>query len=92
MVEVIEWITTYLKSPYGVPNTIRFSKETEQPPAATGVGGPLATRQVSLDGDGDNLRITVDIGDDVGLTGAAAPMSPRSPGVVADAEPLGEVV
>lgn len=87
MVEVIDWIVTYLKSPYGVPNMIRFSKEAEQPPAPSSVatgGGPLTSRQVS--GDGDNLRITVDIGDDVGAT------APLSPGVIVDAEPLGEVV
>ena len=89
MVEVIDWIISYLKSPYGVPNMIRFSKETEQPPAPTNsVGGaPLTARQVSVDGDGENLRVTVDIGDD-GFTGAAAPVSPR----VGDSSPLGEVV
>jgi hypothetical protein len=88
MVEVIDWIVSYLKSPYGVPNMIRFSKETEQPPPPSSVGGgPLSSRQVA--GDGDNLRITVDIGDDVGLTGAAAPLSPLA---ASDAEPLGEVV
>ena len=76
MVEVIDWIVSYLKSPYGVPNMIRFSKEAEQPPAPTSVGGgPLTARQVV--GDGDNLRVTVDIGDD-GFTGAAAPLSPRT--------------
>ena len=85
MVEVIDWIVTYLKSPYGVPNMIRFSKETEQPPAST--GGPLTARQVI--GDGDNLRVTVDIGDDAGIIGASAPMSPLA---ASDAEPLGEVV
>ena len=90
MVEVIDWIVSYLKSPYGVPNMIRFSKESEQPPAPSSVGGgPLTSRQVSIGSDGDNLRITVDIGDDVGLTGAAAPMSPEA---TAEAEPLGEVV
>lgn len=88
MVEVIEWIATYLKSPYGVPNTVRFSKEVEQPPAPTGVSGsPLVVRQVA--GDGDNLRITVDIGDDVGITGAAAPVSPLA---ASDAEPLAVIV
>ena len=87
MVEAIDWIVSYLKSsPYGVQNFIRFSKEAEQPPAASGVGAPLVARQVSS--DGDNLRVTVDIGDD-GTTGAAAPMSPLA---AADAEPLGEVV
>jgi len=90
MVEVIDWIVSYLKSPYGVPNMIRFSKEAEQPPAPSSVatgGGPLSSRQVG--GDGDNLRVTVDIGDDAGLTGASAPMSPLA---ASDAEPLGEVV
>lgn len=87
MVEAIDWTVSYLKSsPYGVQNFIRFSKEAEQPPAATGVGAPLVARQVSS--DGDNLRVTVDIGDD-GTTGAAAPLSPLA---AADAEPLGEVV
>jgi hypothetical protein len=90
MVEVIDWIVNYLKSPYGVPNTIRFSKEAEQPPApnssSTG-GAHVSARQVSLDGDGDNLRITVDIGDD-GVTGAAAPVSPPGASEVV----LGEVV
>lgn len=87
MVEAIDWIVSYLKSsPYGVQNFIRFSKEAEQPPAATGVGAPLVARQVSS--DGDNLRVTVDIGDD-GITGAAAPLSPLA---ASDAEPLGEVV
>jgi hypothetical protein len=89
MVEVIDWIVNYLKTPYGVPNTIRFSKEVEQPPAPSSVAtgdGPLSARQVSLDGDSENLRVTVDIGDDADVTGAVAPMSPRDSGT------LGEVV
>ena len=32
LTETIEWITEHLKSDYGVPNVIRLSKETEQPP------------------------------------------------------------
>lgn len=32
MAETIDWITEHLKTDYGVPNMIRFSKETEQPP------------------------------------------------------------
>lgn len=73
MVEVIDWIVVYLKSQYGVPNFIRFSKETEQCPAPSGV--PVSSsqqRQVSL--DGENLRVTMDIGDDV--SSAVAPVSP----------------
>ena len=87
MVEVIDWIVSYLKSPYGVPNMIRFSKEAEQPPPPTASvgGGPLTARQVV--GDGDNLRVTVDIGDD-GFTGAAAPVSPR----VSEGNHSGDVV
>ena len=88
MVEVIDWIVNYLKTPYGVPNMIRFSKEAEQPPAANSSSAePLSSRQVSLDGDGENLRVTVAISDD-GITGASAPLSPR----VGDNSPLGEVV
>lgn len=71
MIEVIDWIVSYLKSPYGVPNMIRFSKETEQPPAATGVATGAATgRQIVQ--DGENIRVTVSIDD----TGATAPLSP----------------
>ncbi len=71
MVEVIDWIVSYLKSPYGVPNMIRFSKETEQPPAANSVANGVATsRQVVQ--DGNDIRITVSIDD----TGATAPVSP----------------
>jgi len=87
MVEVIDWVVNYLKSPYGVPNMIRFSKETEQPTPSTGA---VSSRQVSLDGESDNLRITIDIGHD-GVTGAAAPMTPVQPGTV-DTSPLAEVV
>jgi len=71
MVEVIDWIVSYLKSPYGVPNMIRFSKETEQPPAANSIANGVATsRQVVQ--DGNDIRITVSIDD----TGATAPVSP----------------
>jgi len=86
MVEVIDWIVSYLKTPYGVPNLIRFSKETEQPPAANTPSAPLSSRQVV--GDGDNLRVTLDIGDGVGITGASAPLSPHS----SENEPLSELV
>lgn len=86
MVEVIDWIVSYIKSPYGVPNLIRFSKETEHPPAANAASVPLSSRQVV--GDGDNLRVTLDIGDGVGITGASAPLSPHS----SDNEPLSELV
>jgi hypothetical protein len=68
---------------------IRFSKEAEQPPAAVATGANhVSPRQVSLEGDSDNLRVTVDIGDDADITGASAPMSPRPSGT----ETLGEVV
>jgi hypothetical protein len=67
MVEVIDWIIAYLKSPYGVPNMIRFSKETEQPPAANSVATGRHVVQ-----DGNDIRITVSIDD----TGATAPVSP----------------
>jgi hypothetical protein len=90
MVEVIDWIVSYLKGDYGVPNMIRFSKETEQPPA------PLTQnsvkREVTVDGDSDNLLVTVSIEGD-GPTeagpGAVAPVSPVVPG---GNLPLGEVV
>jgi hypothetical protein len=42
LAEVIEWVTTYLKSPYGIPNMMRFVKETEQPPASTSSWKPKA--------------------------------------------------
>ena len=67
MLEVIDWITDYLKSQYGVPNMIRFSKEVEQP-----VNGSNPRQVVS---EGDGLRVTIDIDDD-GATGAVAPSSP----------------
>ena len=37
--EVIEWVLEQLKTPYGIPNMIRLSKETEEPPASTTSGG-----------------------------------------------------
>jgi hypothetical protein len=41
--EAIDWVCENLKSQYGVPNFIRLSKETEQPPeSASGSGGPAA--------------------------------------------------
>lgn len=41
--EAIDWVCENLKSQYGVPNFIRLSKETEQPPeSATASGGPAA--------------------------------------------------
>lgn len=67
MVEVISWITNYLKSQYGVPNMIRFSKEAEQP-----VNGSNPRQVVS---EGDSLRVTIDI-DENGAGGAVAPSSP----------------
>jgi hypothetical protein len=47
MTEIIDWIADYLKSPYGVPNMIRFSKEPEQPPT-------------SSKADGETLRVSID--------------------------------
>jgi hypothetical protein len=39
--ETIDWVCENLKSQYGVPNFIRLSKETEQPPeSASGSSGP----------------------------------------------------
>jgi len=74
MVEVIGWITDYLKTPFGVSNLIRFSKETERPVG----GGRLTDRQVV--GDGDTLRVTLDIDGASGFVdgqeGATAPLSP----------------
>ena len=72
MVEVIDWVVTYLKSQYGVPNFIRFSKETEQCPAPS---VPTGSQQRQVNSDGDSLRVTIDIGDDGG-SGAVAPVSP----------------
>jgi len=43
MAETIEWITEHLKTQYGIPNVIRFSKETEQPPESSSTFDP-ATR------------------------------------------------
>jgi hypothetical protein len=41
--EAIDWVCENLKSQYGVPNFIRLSKETEQPPeSGSGSGGPAA--------------------------------------------------
>lgn len=34
LMEVISWITDYLKAQYSVSNMLRFMKETEQPPAS----------------------------------------------------------
>jgi hypothetical protein len=36
--EVIDWVLEQLKTPYGIPNMIRLSKETEQPPVSTTSG------------------------------------------------------
>jgi hypothetical protein len=46
--ETIDWVCENLKSQYGVPNFIRLSKETEQPPesATTGAPGAPAAQQV----------------------------------------------
>jgi len=68
MAEAIEWIGEYLKSQYGVPNMIRFSKETEQPTRST-----YNPREVT--NEGDTLRVTLNI-DDCVNTGAVAPASP----------------
>ena len=42
MAETIEWITAHLKSQYGVPNLIRFAKETVQPPESKSEFQPRA--------------------------------------------------
>jgi hypothetical protein len=34
LLEMINWITEYLKGQYGVSNMLRFIKEVEQPPAS----------------------------------------------------------
>jgi hypothetical protein len=70
MLEVIDWITDYLKGQYGVPNMIRFSKETEQPSSG------VSSRQVVS--EGNDLRVTIDIDQDGtgGPNGAVAPSSP----------------
>ena len=82
MAEVIEWIVEYLKSQYGVPNMIRFSKETEQPPAS-GSGSASSSAsgpgQRTVTAEGDSMRVTLSIDDtDTGNTGAVAPISPTT--------------
>ena len=91
MVEVIDWVVVYLKSQYGVPNFIRFSKETEQPApsTATGAATSTATGARAVVNDGDNLRVTIDV--DCDASGAVVPVSPVGLGA-ADSGPLGEVV
>lgn len=42
MAETIEWITAHLKSQYGVPNLLRFAKETVQPPESKSEFQPRA--------------------------------------------------
>jgi hypothetical protein len=90
MVEVIDWIVSYLKGDYGVPNMIRFSKETEQPPA------PLTQnsvkREVTVDGDSDNLLVTVSIEGDGPTEAGPGAVAPVSPVVPEGNLPLGEVV
>ena len=90
MVEVIDWIVTYLKSPYGVPNMIRFSKETEQPPPSS--VGLNTQRHVALDGDSDNLRVTVSIEGDNSTADGPRAVAPVSPIVAVGNLALGEVV
>ena len=46
MAETIDWITEHLKTQYGVPNIIRFAKETEQPPESNSKFQPPASRVV----------------------------------------------
>ena len=60
MVEVIDWIMNYLKTPYGVPSVLRFSKETEQPPVSSSTGFNLNREVVN---QGENLTVTVDVAD-----------------------------
>jgi shikimate kinase len=75
MAEVIDWIVEYLKSQYGVPNVIRFSKETEQP-AASNLTDGSANSQRTVTAEGDSMRVTLSIDDNAGDTGAVAPVSP----------------
>ena len=59
MAEVIEWIMNYLKTPYGVPSVLRFSKETEQPPASSSSGfNSASNREVKV--EGNSLQISID--------------------------------
>jgi len=49
LLEVITWITEYLKAQYSVSNMLRFMKETEQPPASK-----TAWSKVTVDVDDTN--------------------------------------
>ncbi len=91
MVEVIEWIMNYLKTPYGVPSLLRFSKETEQPPAASSSGFNSRREVVN---EGENLRVTVDLGSEIyaepvasegPVASSEGPVASEGP-VVADAD------
>jgi hypothetical protein len=85
MVEVIEWIMNYLKTPYGVPSLLRFSKETEQPPAASSSGFNSRREVVN---EGENLRVTVDLGSEIYAEPVASegPVASSEGPVVADAD------
>ena len=78
MAEVIDWIVEYLKSQYGIPNVIRFSKETEQPPApsSSSANNANGSSQRTVTEEGDSMRVTLNIDDNGGDTGAVAPVSP----------------
>jgi hypothetical protein len=64
LTETIEWITEHLKSEYGVPNVIRLSKETEQPPlpsaSTTSAKAPVAEfrDEVDLESGGVTPSVT----------------------------------
>lgn len=55
MAETIEWIANYLKTPFGVPNMLRFSRESEEAPQ---VARPHNEREVKA--EGDSLQISID--------------------------------
>jgi hypothetical protein len=76
MAEVIEWIMNYLKTPYGVPSLLRFSKETEQPPASSSSSRREVVNQ------GENLTVTVDLGSEI----YAEPVASSGGAVLADAD------
>ena len=59
MAEMIEWIGEYLKSPFGVPNMLRFSRETE---AAPSQGASQGNSRV-IQNTPDSLLVTVELGE-----------------------------
>lgn len=69
MTDIIDWIISYLKCSYGIPNMIRFSREVEQPAVST-----------PRNDQDDDLNVTVNIDDFNNYNGAVAPVSPVTPG------------